>query len=269
MIKRNYHTHTLFCDGKDTPEEMVLSAIDKGFATLGFSGHSPLDGTDWGMNGDRLSKYKNEIHLLKEKYKDKIEILCGIEQDYYSGNSLEGYDYIIGSVHCLKVSDGYLPLDDSADILKEGIVKYFGSDPVKLAKCYYETVSDVVNKTGCQIIGHFDLITKFDDTAHIFDTANAEYIESAKTAIDKLSRTGALFEVNTGAMTRRLKSLPYPAKDLLEYIRNCGCDVVINSDCHDKNYLDFGFDTALSLIKECGFQRIAYISEGGIKYTDI
>ena len=38
-MKQNLHTHTLYCDGKDSVEEMVRAAIDKGFTTLGFSGH--------------------------------------------------------------------------------------------------------------------------------------------------------------------------------------------------------------------------------------
>ena len=29
MIKTNYHTHTLYCDGKNSPEEVILSAIEK------------------------------------------------------------------------------------------------------------------------------------------------------------------------------------------------------------------------------------------------
>ena len=40
MINTNFHTHTTFCDGKDTPEQMVLAAIQKGFSALGFSGHA-------------------------------------------------------------------------------------------------------------------------------------------------------------------------------------------------------------------------------------
>ena len=41
----NYHTHTTFCDGQNTAEEVVLSAIDKGFSSIGFSGHgtTPFD----------------------------------------------------------------------------------------------------------------------------------------------------------------------------------------------------------------------------------
>ena len=36
MIKSNYHTHTNFCDGKSTAEEMVKSAIEKNLIFLGF-----------------------------------------------------------------------------------------------------------------------------------------------------------------------------------------------------------------------------------------
>ena len=45
MIKTNFHTHTTFCDGKNTAEEVVLSAIEKGFSAIGFSGHgyTPFD----------------------------------------------------------------------------------------------------------------------------------------------------------------------------------------------------------------------------------
>ena len=30
-MKQNLHTHSIFCDGKDTIEEMTLEAISKGF----------------------------------------------------------------------------------------------------------------------------------------------------------------------------------------------------------------------------------------------
>ena len=45
--KADLHTHTSFCDGKNSPEEMVRSAVEKGFDVLGFSGHSytPFDET--------------------------------------------------------------------------------------------------------------------------------------------------------------------------------------------------------------------------------
>ena len=36
----NYHTHTIYCDGNNTPEEVVVAAIQKGFYSIGFSGHA-------------------------------------------------------------------------------------------------------------------------------------------------------------------------------------------------------------------------------------
>ena len=38
-LKANYHTHTLFCDGTASPEDMVKQALRLGFDHLGFSGH--------------------------------------------------------------------------------------------------------------------------------------------------------------------------------------------------------------------------------------
>ena len=42
-MKQNLHTHTVYCDGNDTPEEMVLTAIEKHFDILGFSGHGHVE----------------------------------------------------------------------------------------------------------------------------------------------------------------------------------------------------------------------------------
>jgi len=270
MIKRDYHIHTNLCDGKDTPEEMVLCAVDNGFETIGFSGHSPLGTEYWCMSEVNRDFYIREISRLKEKYKDKIEILMGLEQDYYSdAANKEEYDYIIGSVHGLKVSEGFVFMDDTAGALKKGIDKHFSGDPLLLAEKYFETVSDIVNKTGADIVGHFDLLLKFQDTNPLFDTSHPRYIKAAKDAVDKLSAQGVLFEVNTGAMARGYRTDPYPEMQMLRYINKKGCDVILTSDCHNKDFLGFAFDDAVKLIKECGFTRVAYITQGQINYEKI
>ena len=73
----NLHTHSTFCDGAGTPEQMVAAALGKGFAALGFSSHSDMV-TDIGA-------YKSEIRRLREKYAGRIRILCGIEAEYDTG----------------------------------------------------------------------------------------------------------------------------------------------------------------------------------------
>ena len=74
MPMKNFHTHTTFCDGKNSAEEMVISAIEKGFCALGFSGHSyETYSPDFCMTIDGTEAYKKEVLRLKYKYADKIK----------------------------------------------------------------------------------------------------------------------------------------------------------------------------------------------------
>ena len=80
MFTQDLHTHSNFCDGKNSPEEMVLSAIEKGLKRIGICAHSPVAFEKGGfLPEDRFGKFQKEISRLKDKYKDRIEVLCGIE----------------------------------------------------------------------------------------------------------------------------------------------------------------------------------------------
>ena len=65
----------------------------------------------------------------------------------------------------------------------------------------------------------------------------------------------SIFEVNTGAMARYGKKSPYPEKFILEELLNLKKQVIISSDCHDKRYLNIGFDKVEQLLKEVGFKN--------------
>jgi len=70
MNLQNLHTHTTFCDGLDTPEELVKTALEKGFDSIGFSEHSYMWASDFSIKiGDKTKEYKEEINFLKQKYK--------------------------------------------------------------------------------------------------------------------------------------------------------------------------------------------------------
>lgn len=84
-MEANYHTHTNRCGhalGED--EEYVLSAIDAGIKTLGFSDHVMVpDFSENGIRGDYIQTldYFTSIKNLQDKYKNKIEILLGFEAE--------------------------------------------------------------------------------------------------------------------------------------------------------------------------------------------
>ncbi len=266
MKKINLHSHTTYCDGRDKAESMVLAAIDAGFDIFGFSGHSYLDFDDsWCMSREGTLAYYNEIQDLKIKFKDDITILCGVEQDYFSGLASDKYDYVIGSVHVVynKEYDKYISVDYTAENLIAAIDEYYGSDALSFAEEYYRMVGELPAITGCDIIGHFDLVTKFNEKAHIFDVTHPRYVAAVDDALEKLLATGMIFEVNTGAISRGYTSSPYPSESILRKIYEGGGRVIISSDTHSVSTVDCAYDQALMLIRECEFKSIAEIDENG------
>ena len=251
--------HTTYCDGNDPAEDMVRSAIEAGLKTVGISGHSftPHD-TSYCMSREGTLQYIDELRMLKEKYADEIDVLLGLELDYYADTDTSPYDYFIGSVHYLFSKEGRRKWDDliaahasdqdrsGLDKAMERLVRFRDwadvdesadtlarfaeamqmkdaslSDPLKaeprldlmpLAKMYYKTVGDIVRQTDCDIIGHFDLITKFNECfgigadgtltdlrdmdapadpaetglAKLIDTSDHSYKEAWKAAVDRI-----------------------------------------------------------------------------------
>ena len=124
-MRADFHMHTTFCDGKNTPEEMVQKGIEIGLSVMGFSVHSPLTrDCSWAIRPDKTAEYRAEIYRLRDKYADKIRIYCGIEQDSLSGIPTDVYDYVIGSVHNLGFGGEFTAIDLDVQDVKDAIVKY-------------------------------------------------------------------------------------------------------------------------------------------------
>ena len=213
----NLHTHSTFCDGKNTPEEIVLAAIDKGFASIGFSGHgyTPFD-LRYCMKD--TEGYIADIERLKVKYDGKITVLLGIEEDAFAPVDRKRFDYIIGSSHYYCIDGKYYPIDSSYDYFKK-CLEAFEYDVVRMAEVYYGSFYEYIKERKPDIIGHFDLITKFDELDRSLFLENAQYRAVAESFALKAVDSGCLFEVNTGAITRGLRSTPYPSEHLLHVLK--------------------------------------------------
>ncbi len=243
MIKRDLHVHTTYCDGKHSPEEMVKAATQKGMETIGFSVHSyTFFDESYCIKKDKIEEYKEEISALKEKYRGEIEILLGVEQDFYSEEPTDGYDYVIGSVHYIKCGEVYIPVDEDKETLQTAAEKYYGGDIYSLIEEYYRTVKDVAKKTNATFIGHFDLISKFNEDGSLFDEKNPRYVIAWKNAADELLRANIPFEINTGAISRGYKTEPYPSTPIREYIKEKGGTFILSGDAHSKETLSHKFD---------------------------
>lgn len=267
MITTNFHTHTIYCDGKSTPEEMVLAAIEKNFTDLGFSSHSVMYiKSSFAMKEENEKPYIEEILRLKEKYKNEINVFCGIELDVFSHKPEFSYDYTIGAVHYVLKDGKYLAVDKSAEDYKATVENYYNGDYDAFAEDYFELVSNIVEQTNADIIGHIDLISKFDEVLKI--ERGERYFAAAQKCVKNLVKYNIPFEINTGAMSRGYRTTPYPDERILKIIKDYGGKIAISADCHSKEGLDFGFEEAENLAKKCGFKEYAIIKNNKIEYIN-
>ena len=242
MILEDFHVHTTFSDGENTPEEMVRAAIELGVKRLGFSDHAHTPGGEsYCMSLENIPVYRKTVRDLKEKYRGKIEIFCGIEQDLFSDVPTDGYDYVIGSVHALPHGDRYYDVDDTEAILTDMVARFYGGDYIAMAEDYFSLAAQI-GELRPNIIGHLDLVTKFNEGDRLFDTHDPRYLVAAYRAVDALLPLGVPFEINTGAISRKRRTSPYPSEDILRYILSHGGKVVFSSDAHSAKTLCCQFE---------------------------
>lgn len=263
---QNLHTHSIYDDGRDAPEDMVLKAIELGFDTIGFSGHSYMwFAPDIGMTPEKTLEYNSVVRSLKEKYKDQIRVLCGLEYEMLSDVPHEGYDYLIGSTHYLKINGEIVGIDRDADTVKSVIDTYFGGNGLRYAEAYFEGTTHLHEYGDFDIVGHYDLLAKHCEKRDFFDVNDPAYQKIALDGLHEVAKHFDLFEVNTGAISRGYRTTPYPSPFLLKEMNRIGCRVCISSDCHNRAQLNCGFDDALELIKACGFKEITVNTPEGFK----
>ena len=175
---QNLHTHSLFCDGNDTPEEIVAAALSRGFDSLGFSSHAPTEIKDDCELTD-VSGYVDCIKELKARYSGKIKLFLGIELDYYSKEpkDLSDFDYSISSAHYSILKNGVsVAYDHSAERTKKHINEDFCGDGLAYARSYFETVAKLEPKTDVSFVGHIDAVSKFSERhPEFFDTDSPRY----------------------------------------------------------------------------------------------
>ena len=259
-VLSNFHTHTTFCDGKNTPEEVVLAAIEKGFGAIGFSGHGPsATGSGWCLRDSE--GYVAEITRLKEKYRDRIWIYLGIEEEMISPIDRNQFEYIIGSSHYCCANGVYYSIDGSPEKFQK-CLSAFGGDAMAMAEQYYESFVAYICQRKPDIVGHFDLITKFDEMGDPLFLGNPVYEKMAGKYLSEAVKSECIFEVNTGAISRGYRTAPYPSEPLLHLLKKEDAKLILSSDSHQADTLDCFFKESKEFLYDIGFRKLYTLCDG-------
>jgi len=257
MITQNLHMHSTWDDGKNSIEEMILASKAAGLTSVGVSLHGPMPfETSWGCPAEKVPAYIAEVRALQQKYAGEIDVYLGIEWDVTAEDiDLKPYDYVIGSVHHVP-AEGFPGVDSNPETTEKYIRELYAGDADAAAEAYFGELEKVAARPEVGIVGHLDLITKFDEIGHFFNPKSPRYRKAALAAMEKLIAAGKIFEVNTGAISRGYRTTPYPSKELLAKLHEMGAKVTVSADAHHVSGVTCAFDVAEKMVKDAGFEEI-------------
>ncbi len=268
----SYHTHTIFCDGKNTAEEFVERAIELGLNAIGFSSHAPLAQNEpWSMPLQSLKEYTAEVEALKQKYRSKIQIYLSLEIDYIpeatkSFKELKkeaGLDYTIGSVHLVKAKSdsGFWFLDGPDTNYIHGIEVLFDGDVQKAVTAYYNQIIEMIETQKPDIVGHVDKV-KMNNKGRFFSENEKWYVDLLDQTIKAIRNSGTIVEVNTRGIYKKKSDSFFPDSYFLRECKKYAVPVTISTDAHQLDELVSGFDSAVSLLKDIGFKSVRVFADG-------
>ncbi len=252
-MKTNFHTHSTWCDGAASVEEMVLGAIEKGFDALGFSSHAMLPGDplSWPLTKAKIVDYADDVRAVASRYADRIRVLCGVEADYVRGVCSPDRavyaaikpDYIIGSVHYVIAPDGdWVCVDGSPESLTKGIAEHFDGSAEAFIRAYFAQQREMAATCDFDIIGHPDLCRKFNGRLNYFSESDDWYREELALTADTFAASGKIVEVNTGGIARGWMTDAYPSAAFQAELRARGVKFILSADAHSIEGLDCAFD---------------------------
>ena len=254
-----------------TLEEVVESAIRAGFSIYGLSEHAPRyraedlfpDESDLGV-ADLVRMFEDYVDAavaLRDRHADRIEILIGFETEVLPPEdwlekmrelrrSHPEFDYMVGSVHHVGGASIDMHPKRTAKVAEEA-----GGRSV-LDRLYFDLVAEMVEKLRPEIVGHFDLIRKFDGAGASFGVEIWKHIERA---LEVIRAAGAILDVNAAPARRKLGPV-YPLPPLLKRAREMGIPVTLGDDSHGPGDVGVGLDACLRAIGEAGYRRVHYLT---------
>ena len=260
----NYHSHSLYCDGRANMEDFIRFALSEGFTSYGFSSHAPLPfSTAWTMEWDAMDDYLAEFHRLKAKYAGQIELYIGLEIDYLNEESNPSVvrfrelplDYRIGSVHLLYDDKGEIvDVDVTADKFRRLVDKHFNGDLVRVVHLYYDRLMRMVELGGFDIVGHAD---KMHYNASCYRPGLLDepwYDALVRKYFTAIAEYGYIVEINTKSY-HDLGTF-YPNKRYFSFLKELGIRVQVNSDAHYPERINNGRAEALAALKKAGFTSV-------------
>jgi histidinol-phosphatase (PHP family) len=160
------------------------------------------------------------------------------------------FEYVVGSVHDV---DGCY-VDYQPELTRE-LAQRLGGVDVLHAR-YFDSVTELVVALRPEVVGHIDLVRKFDGPDAGFSPAVQPHIERA---LEAVLACGGVLDVNCGAYRRGLSPV-YPLPAILERACEMGIGVTLGDDGHGAHDVGVGLDACMRAIAAAGYGELRYLA---------
>lgn len=268
MIKSDFHLHTSFSsDSTADMEAMIRRGISLGLEHMCFTEHQDMDfpklehGLDFNLD---TATYREKLLALKDKYKNEIEVLLGVELGLqpHLGGRLAGYasefpfDFIIGSTHVLEGMDPYEPYYFQKYNTHDGIERYLR-----------EQLLNINEFCGFDSLGHLDYIVRCAPDRNSY--VPADYDELIGQTLTAVINAGKGLEINTAGLKYGL-SHAHPHIEILKRYKKLGGEkITVGSDAHSPEHIAYDFGKAEEMLLECGFKYYTIFRERKAEFVRI
>jgi histidinol-phosphatase (PHP family) len=247
-------------------QEVVEAAIDAGLSDVGISSHAPLPfATDWNMPVASLTNYVREVRNLRHQYEDRISVWLGAEIDYIPGDEVRefqrkeilpaGFDYFVGSVHFLGA--GYPPrsFDGTRKVFEQILDEDYQGDIRVMVQDYYSRLPGLLEMPLVKIVGHLDVIKRWNSDRPFFTETEPWYRECVESALQAIAGSGVVVELNTAGWRKGLPD-PYPSPWILEGCRDLNIPLTVSADTHTPRDVAWGYDRAEKLLESLNIRAV-------------
>lgn len=261
----NYHSHTRYCDGSDTPELYIKEAIKKNLPAYGYSSHAPISfKTDWCVADSNFNNYLNELRGIKLKYESKIQTYIGLEIDYIPGLAGRNkhilkdaeLDYFIGSIHFVDtLSNGEAwNIDTTKELFEKGLKEIFSNNFQKASGRFYELTCQMIEEEKPHIVGHLDKIKMYNNSNIYFAGTEKWYKNQVEHVLEAIKQSDTIVEINTRGYYRYGQLDLYPSNWIIEKMIEKDIPIMLNSDSHRPGEIISGFEYAATELLKLGLK---------------
>ncbi|HTV20704.1 MAG TPA: histidinol-phosphatase [Polyangiaceae bacterium] len=260
-----------FCGhAKGQLRSVVDAAYAAGFTTYGLSEHSPryqsehLYPEEQGLvPADLEAKFRRYVASaleLRREYEGRLELLIGFETEALpvadwpekmrAIRASAPFDYIVGSVH--SIGDTWIDLN--VETSERAARDNGGWEALRCA--YFDRLAELVQTLRPEIVGHVDLIRRFEPPEFRFSEGALGHAERVLEAARSI---GAALEVNA-APVRRGFGPAYPGPQVLARACEMGVAVTLGDDSHGPDGVGVGLDACLEAIARAGYRDVHYLT---------